>query len=611
MHDAFVNEDATPVLLPSASQATIGSKANNLSFGTQLVSSRKSNQPLDLIEFNIGNYGGVSRSHAIPLEDAMNGNDLDSPVSNELLNNCAFIVPMESMRSPSHLELTCPPPGDGDVSQCTNSNFCKIQNLIDYFWEKIPNVNVLAVCRNKPLIAYVLDPNYSRNVKIHSKGGNDSRDYSSQVVRFVNYEKPSERALSRTTFTSPIADIAFAFKSIREGSEDKLAAIDKNAVINVFGFRYVFDGSDEQKLVVEKLFEIISTDPLKSFEHLHLKWCPFVPLDDDYEKGIDSGMSLAVSCDSLVEVFAVDKICNLGGLERVTRSELHQLKGVYQRIPDAHKAPITAVHLSNDATVICTAAVDNSVKFFDLGNSDGRLLHNWSPSTVQDDDQISCFYFLDDYNYLLENSRHHFWAYLFIGTKGGNISIWDLGGWSLIQNLSIECESSSKESHFEYKIDISAKVIIAVRGENAFVFLLDFIQLDSENKREEDGVTTYPRITKIGRFQLYSDILSFVIKRQSTQKLDIFWVSRKSLERCSIDVEQMKEKRSDSPVMRLGNMSAKFDDEIEVLDSSIKKLTPLVKELSGKKKTPISTPPSIKLAEMFNKPSPVTPLNTS
>ncbi|RWS14951.1 enhancer of mRNA-decapping protein 4-like isoform X1 [Dinothrombium tinctorium] len=602
------NEDRTPVLLPSASKTVIGRQSNDLSLGAESAHQMHG----DLIEFNIGNSSNEdSRSNAIrkvPFEDEMNGNI--EHCENEVLNNCTFIVPEEDVRSPTLLQLQCPPPGFDDVAQCTNSNFCKISKVIDYNWEKIENVNLLAICRTKPLIAYVIDP-CCKGISIRQKSSSQQRDYSSQVIRFVNYQKTQERALSRTSFTAPIADIVFAYKSLHKDNEDKVAVIDKHSNINILEFKYVPEEGKEPKLVVEKLLEILADSELL-YEHLHLRWCPFVPMEEDYERGVDSGMKLAVSIDNNIEVFAIDKILLLG--QRVARSQCNQLQDTYQHLSSAHEAPILAIHLANDATTVCTASQDNVIRFFEL--SVLRMLHNWKP-LIAEGDQISCFHFLDDYNYLLENSRDHFWGYTFVGTCNGVISIWNLGNWKPIQMISLEYEEDSSTSHFEYKVDISSKVIVAVRGDMAIVLLIDFLTLNDDDfvkAYKIESMKTYPRITKISRFQLYNPLFSFLVKRQSDKEIDIFWITQQSLERCTIDVDQLCERDEKSSEIKelaaaaVSHVSTKEDDVVEILNTSGDNIfiSPKVKALLNSNTSNQSTPPSVTLAQMFSNNATVT-----
>ena len=90
------------------------------------------------------------------------------------------------------------------------------------------------------------------------------------------------------------------------------------------------------------------------------------------------------------------------------------------------------------------------------------------------------------------------------------------------------------ESVFKYKADITSRFITAIKGETVFIIQISFDSLSSSTEKT-------PKITKITRFQLYNQILSFVCKRKNEKELDLIWLTPKSLERCTIQTDQLIE----------------------------------------------------------------------
>lgn len=191
--------------------------------------------------------------------------------------------------------------------------------------------------------------------------------------------------------------------------------------------------------------------------------------------------------------------------------------------------------LSSDGNAVCTASDDNCVKFFQL-DSPAKLkqMHSWEPMLSGATDKISFFHFLDDYNKLLENYEHEFWGFAFVGTENGEISIWNLRKWNSTQRLKINGDDldTTNSSVFKYKADITSHFITAFKGETVFIIQIEFDPVNSFEKA--------PKIVNITRFAQYNYVISFICKRTSASKeLDLFWLTPKSLERCTIQTDQL------------------------------------------------------------------------
>lgn len=160
-------------------------------------------------------------------------------------------------------------------------------------------------------------------------------------------------------------------------------------------------------------------------------------------------------------------------------------------------------------------------------------MHSWEPMLSNPNDKIGFFHFLDDYNKLLANYQHEFWGFAFVGTESGEISIWDLRKWNPIQRLKIngdDLDATNGETAFKYKADITSHYITAFKGETVFIIQIE--QVDSFEKA--------PKIVNITRFAQYNYVISFICKRSATNKeLDLFWLTPKSLERCTIQTDQL------------------------------------------------------------------------
>lgn len=161
-------------------------------------------------------------------------------------------------------------------------------------------------------------------------------------------------------------------------------------------------------------------------------------------------------------------------------------------------------------------------------------MHSWEPALSNATDKISFFHFLDDYNKLLENYEHEFWGFAFVGTESGEISIWNLRKWNSTQRLKINGDDldPANSGVFKYKADITSHFITAFKGETVFIIQIEFDPVDSFEKA--------PKIVNITRFAQYNYVISFICKRNAANnELDLFWLTPKSLERCTIQTDQL------------------------------------------------------------------------
>ena len=461
-----------------------------------------------------------------------------------LPNNCTISVPLSSTDSLLKIKAS---ETINEGIESANPPFAKMERLITYNWDMIENANLIAVHFRKPVIAYTLKS--QKNRLSSSFASNDLG--SNQMVRIMNYENKN-RCLAKGLYHYQIADLSFAINSTTESNNDmKLAIADKG------GYLYIYDVVEEDHgdLNAMKTFEIHGiVNSNDAFNYVSLAWCPYIPNDDDDEdiEG-DSGLKLALSCDKRVELFAIDviqdKLKQIDKVE-VDRDTLKMISGCYQNIEKAHDLPVFSLSISNDLTSVCTFGLDDKIKFYQIylnGSSDNtKMFYAWNPEDLQPNDHMSAFYFLDDFEYLSQNSDHSIWHHALVGTTNGHISIYDLKNWKPRQSIKLICDGSKK---FSYKIDFTAHTLIAINDNIAFLiqirFPYDKVELDDDDdlfessQTDDDSENEHPYISKVTRFQIYNTPLrSFTVKKCNSD-VYVFWITEQSLQMFDIDLSQV------------------------------------------------------------------------
>jgi hypothetical protein len=130
---------------------------------------------------------------------------------------------------------------------------------------------------------------------------------------------------------------------------------------------------------------------------------------------------------------------------------------------------------------------------------------------------------------------------------------------------------------------------LAISKNIAIVLLVEFqerkVANESDVNKNTDDVQI-PKIVEVARFQLYNPIISFSVRRTNDRDIDIFWVTQKSLERCTIDKESMKELKLAGRNVRSSNIRATRHYE------SLTSVTPVF---------PIAAPPKPQLLSQMDK----------
>lgn len=474
-----------------------------------------------------------------------------------------------------------------------------IEKIVDYSFERNDKSNVLAIHPTRPLIAYLINIQLTQKIAKGWSSGNEAVQSPNQSdknklvsIRIIDYVTRA-RCLAKGVYHARPADCVFTINSLLCSQSDifKFAVVDKLANIYLYDLTYFLTDIVTTRIAVIRG----PSQDISPYEYITLVWCPFVPCED-FDDG-DGGLRLALSTDSKIEIFAIDRLQGRTG--EIQRSDL---KGAYKCIHDAHNANIVSLSISPDCSTISAAALDNRVTFFSSDIDDGgqRCLHNWEAS-ITDKSSISKLFFLDNYPRLLEDSTMKFWGAAFIGTRSGQMLLVDLRTWSVYQRMTIPINDSIPKN-FEYRIDMTSRNIIAMNGNLCFVIqvennpdkltalssnnisnsnnhneisLIDGSNVDifnylskvatpsrQSNQQKSSGTagsgnkkhsTTnmndnimnesnngLPRIVKTTKLTLNNPIYSFAIKYKSEQELELFTISAYSLERCTIKLDAIK-----------------------------------------------------------------------
>jgi WD40 repeat protein len=433
--------------------------------------------------------------------------------------------------------------------EATNSAFTKVTELISYTWLKQSNVNLVAVHRSKPLVAYVINVSYHRSF-VTGKTASYNPAIPEQMIRLINYDNQS-RALCKMCAVDIVVDIAFSYDEIQEDNKRKniICTIDRAGYINLFCFTELVVNVNGERKFQMSLTRFMTIQPPVGLEcedpsFIKLAWCPYVPAADGDEPNVNPATRLAVTLGQNLEIITLNGFhINPQTTVEVPRSHFKQDLGEYYCLPKVHDKEIVAVAVSNDGSLVCTTGVDNILKFFNEKFEDNIFsftkIREWTPP-LEAGESIANTAFLDDYYFLLDHPDQPFWGYMFLGTTAGVMYIYDMQqkDWKVTQKIQVSLHNSeAPETAFSYHFDQSAKVILSTTGSTVFVFLLEYNQ-----ERKEDGsIIRTPRISQVARFQLYNPVISFAVKVANENEVDIFWITLKSLERCTIEKSKMNE----------------------------------------------------------------------
>lgn len=499
-----------------------------------------------------------------------------------------------------------------------------MEKIVDYSFEKNEKSNVLAIHPTRPLIAYLIQIQRSQKISKAWSSGNDSiqspssslingqnnsllnasssstSDITKTVsIRIIDYET-RQRCLAKGVYHARPTDCVFTINSLlcTQSEVIKMAVVDRLANVYLYDLSYFINDLTATRIAVIRS----PAHEVSPYDRISLVWCPFVPCED-FEDG-DGGLRLALATNTKIEIFAIDRLQGKTG-------ELHRsdLLGAYKCIRDAHKSTIVSLSISPDCSTISAAALDNRVTFFSsdiIDDTPQRCLHSWEATMT--DSPISKLFFLDDYPKLMEDSNMKFWGAALIGTREGQLLLIDLRSWTVYQKMHLSPEGSGP-NNFDYRLDLTARNMIAVNGNQCFVIQIehDYAHLSAlssntsnvskSNQNEQNlldssqdgmmngnifeyllsksatanprsnqkqpvtkrhgatnnsGTTTnippgLPRIVKATRISLHTPIYSFVLKHKSNDEIELFTISAFSLERYIINLNVLEAKTRPPP----------------------------------------------------------------
>ncbi|CAG2161835.1 unnamed protein product, partial [Oppiella nova] len=363
---------------------------------------------------NLTSFGGIMSASNGPQMAANQLNDLNTTHTNiannmtvrrhSLANNCTIKVDTTSTECLFDV-MAVRVAIEGHTS--TNSYFTKVERLVDFNWDLSPNCNWLAVSNRKPFIAYVIS-RFSRPQTSRQPNVSVSDSAVNQMIRIMNYETRG-RCLAKGVFHQPIADLSFAINSISSSSLDvsKLAVADRGGNVYIYSLK-----EESGDIQAHQILEIVNDG--SKHDLVRLSWCPYIPSDeDDLVVEGDPGLTLALSCDNRVELFAIDLLQSLYKESVVVEvSKLKASNTGYQLIEKAHERPIVSLSIAQEVTAICTAGLDDKIRFYSVALNQNpppiqskKFLKEWNLCDeyqyYERDDHMNAFYFLDDFDYLL------------------------------------------------------------------------------------------------------------------------------------------------------------------------------------------------------------------
>ncbi|XP_071959655.1 enhancer of mRNA-decapping protein 4-like [Antedon mediterranea] len=359
------------------------------------------------------------------------------------------------------------------------SSKVKITPVVNYDWEhKYYIGNLIAVSSN--YVAYVL--------KISSGYG----------VRILN-RKTSTRSLIKG-FVDVVSDLAFAHTN-----SNILACIDKLGNVTVYELLEVND-----KIQHELKVNITQAGSNVSSDFHRVVWCPCIP-DTPSETGStistdEGGRILALTHDNIAEVWDIDVIADKYGSDPTPVYDVTE--GVIA-VRDGHTLPITDVAVAPDASVLATASVDGSVKFWQIyweGTDPPRRLHQWVPHGGK---PISTILFCD--NHKFQDPNVHFWRFLITcANQNSELKMWCTVTWTCLQTVMFSSPTPQPYPSLKAKLDLTASYIVMSDIKRKVLYILQVHQND------EKGTA---HISSVSEFLLTQPMLSFYVVDASKKKL--------------------------------------------------------------------------------------------
>ncbi|XP_071822835.1 enhancer of mRNA-decapping protein 4-like isoform X2 [Apostichopus japonicus] len=335
-------------------------------------------------------------------------------------------------------EVIITPSGNSNVNNAaTASSQVKCTPVVKYDWgSKYYVGNMLAV--NKQYVVYVL--------KMQTGYG----------VRVLN-RQTSQRALLKG-FKEMINDLAFSHYN-----SNLLACVDRIGSLSVWKLI-----EEDDHTITSKLILSVNGESTHPSEYHRVVWGPYLP--EDPSSGEPEGSYLGVSHDSQVELWDIEEDFLEGVASPVSKEGI---SGSFILVPNGHDSEITDLAVAPDGSVMATASLDGTVKFWEMiweSTDPPRRLHRFKP---HDGKPVSSLLFCD--NHKTQDPSVAFWRFLLTGADfNSEIKLWCTVSWKCLQ--VVRFLTPDPQPCLKVCLDQSASFLMATDMKRKVFYVLNLYQ---------------------------------------------------------------------------------------------------------------------------------------
>ncbi|PIK59840.1 putative enhancer of mRNA-decapping protein 4, partial [Apostichopus japonicus] len=313
----------------------------------------------------------------------------------------------------------------------------KCTPVVKYDWgSKYYVGNMLAV--NKQYVVYVL--------KMQTGYG----------VRVLN-RQTSQRALLKG-FKEMINDLAFSHYN-----SNLLACVDRIGSLSVWKLM-----EEDDHTITSKLILAVNGESTLPSEYHRVVWGPYLP--EDPSSGEPEGSYLGVSHDSQVELWDIEEDFLEGVASPVSKEGI---SGSFILVPNGHDSEITDLAVAPDGSVMATASLDGTVKFWEMiweSTDPPRRLHRFKP---HDGKPVSSLLFCD--NHKTQDPSVAFWRFLLTGADfNSEIKLWCTVSWKCLQ--VVRFLTPDPQPCLKVCLDQSASFLMATDMRRKVFYVLNLYQ---------------------------------------------------------------------------------------------------------------------------------------
>lgn len=344
----------------------------------------------------------------------------------------------------------------------TSSSQVKCTPVVKYDWESKYYIgNLVAV--NKQYVVYVLKLQMGYGVR-------------------VLHRQTSERALLKG-FAEMIVDLAFS-----DYKCNVLACVDRLGNLTIWKL-FEEDGS-----VVTKLILSVENDSREPSDYHRVVWGPYLP--EDPSSGEPEGNYLGVSHDAQVELWDIDEECMEGLANPVPKEEL---SNSFIVVAGGHDAAVTDLAVAPDGSVMATASLDGTVKFWAMfwdSSDPPRRLHKFQPHEGK---TVSSLLFCD--NHKTQDPSVAFWRFLLTGAEfNSEIKLWCTVTWTCLQ--VVRFLTSDPQPCLKVCLDQSASFLMASDIKRKVFYIIKLFQ---------DTKKGHAHFSSLSEFVLKEPMLNFCV----------------------------------------------------------------------------------------------------